>query len=319
MLKLITTITNTRQEPAVRYVVNRDIDREKWNNCIEVAPNSQPYAYSWYLDVVAPEWNALVLGDYETIMPLPIRQKLHIRYVYQPFFVQQLGVFSVHPLSQKTVNLFLKALPSDLQYVDAYLNEGNNFVLKSGRSALRLNYILSLNKKYDLIYNSYSTNTKRNVKKARTKGLFIHDNLNPELAVELYRQNVGSRLPALKAEHYYQLKRLIYECIHRGMGVVKGVYTADNQLCAAAFFIHTSRRIINLLPAMTPLGKENGAMFLLMDETIRANSETKCLLDFEGSMIASIARFYKGFGGNPINYWHIQKNDLPWYIRWWKE
>ncbi len=319
MIKYITKAANNVQTTPIKFVSNTNIDYKKWDACIYHSANSRPYVYSWYLDVVAPEWDALVWGDYEMVMPLPVNQKLHIRYLYQPFFVQQLGVFSIHPLSQKTVNEFLEAIPSNIQYVDSYLNEGNQFVIKNMRVAKRINYLLSLRRPYQDIYKDYNTNTKRNLKKAQQQGLYVHQHIQPEVAVQTFRRNVGARLPQLKDGHYQQLERLMYECIHRGIGEVKGVYDEHNDLCATAFFITTHNRIVNLLPASNANGRQNGAMALLIDDTIRANAESMLVFDFEGSMIDSIARFYKGFGAKPIYYWHVQKNDLPWYIKWWKE
>ena len=39
-------------------------------------------------------------------------------------------------------------------------------------------------------------------------------------------------------------------------------------------------------------------------------------IDFEGSSVDSIARFYQGFGAENIPYYHIKQNRLPWWIRW---
>ncbi|MBK8472915.1 MAG: hypothetical protein IPL33_12555 [Sphingobacteriales bacterium] len=56
--------------PAIRYVAHADIDRLRWDDAITRAANSLPYAYSWYLDIVAPHWDALVTDDYSAVMPL---------------------------------------------------------------------------------------------------------------------------------------------------------------------------------------------------------------------------------------------------------
>jgi hypothetical protein len=63
-------------------------------NAIARSFNGIVYAYSWYLDIVSPGWDALVKDDYKSVMPLTWRKKYGIKYLYQPFFTQQLGVFS---------------------------------------------------------------------------------------------------------------------------------------------------------------------------------------------------------------------------------
>ena len=77
----------------VKYINHKDIDAEKWALCIENAENSRIYANIWHLDRTAIVWDALVYGDYKFVMPLPIRNKFGISYVYQPLFCQQLGIF----------------------------------------------------------------------------------------------------------------------------------------------------------------------------------------------------------------------------------
>ena len=53
------------------YHKNNEIDREQWDNCIRNTPGAKPYAYSWYLDIMAPGWQALVDDDYDSVFPVP--------------------------------------------------------------------------------------------------------------------------------------------------------------------------------------------------------------------------------------------------------
>jgi len=55
----------------IKYIKRADLLIEKYDTCIDLAINSRIYAYSWYLDVVADHWDALVYGDYEAVMPIP--------------------------------------------------------------------------------------------------------------------------------------------------------------------------------------------------------------------------------------------------------
>ncbi len=47
--------------------------------------------------MAAGQWDALVLDDYQAVMPLTWRSKFGIRYLYQPAFTQQTGIFSASP------------------------------------------------------------------------------------------------------------------------------------------------------------------------------------------------------------------------------
>jgi hypothetical protein len=51
-------------------------------------------------------------------------------------------------------------------------------------------------------------------------------------------------------------------------------------------------------------------MSLIVDKVIRDYAEKKGYLDFEGSKVASIARFYQGFGAKPTTFPQIKKNSI---------
>ena len=59
----------------IKYLQYKEIDKAKWDVCITNAPNGLIYGYSFYLDCMARRWDALVLGDYEAVMPLTWNKK----------------------------------------------------------------------------------------------------------------------------------------------------------------------------------------------------------------------------------------------------
>jgi hypothetical protein len=67
------------------------------------------------------------------------------------------------------------------------------------------------------------------------------------------------------------------------------------------------------------LAKKTGAMFFLINNFIREYARKKVTLDFEGSNLPGLARFYTGFGSEEYVYLQIKKNNLPKLIRWFKK
>ena len=59
----------------LRHIKHADIDKVKWDSVTLNSANGLIYNLSSYLDVVAPNWEALILGDYKAIMPLPVKKK----------------------------------------------------------------------------------------------------------------------------------------------------------------------------------------------------------------------------------------------------
>ena len=67
---------------------------------------------------------------------------------------------------------------------------------------------------------------------------------------------------------------------------------------------------------VTDNGKSKGAMHLLFDYFIRQNSGKHYLLDFGGSSVDSVARFYKNFGAKDCLYLQVKKNNLSRLVKW---
>ena len=83
-------------ESNIAYIPQQQIDKTKWDNCINAAANGLLYARSYYLDTTAITWDALVLNDYEAVMPLPIRKKWIFSYLFEPPMTPVLGIFGNH-------------------------------------------------------------------------------------------------------------------------------------------------------------------------------------------------------------------------------
>ena len=70
----------------IRYLKNHQIDRDKWDGCIQTSVQKSVYGCSWYLDVICSNWDALVEDDYVSVMPVTKNSKYLMNYIYPPFF-----------------------------------------------------------------------------------------------------------------------------------------------------------------------------------------------------------------------------------------
>ncbi len=296
----------------IRYLKHSEIDFEKWDACMDDAINGIFYGYSWYLDMCARTWDALVEDDYRAVMPLPVRLKGGIRYLFQPFFVQQLGVFSRHGLNAEVTRRFLDAIPASIRYLDYNLNTYNvlpaDHPLVDGRL---VTYELDLIPSYAHLYAKYSDNTRRNLKKAEKNALFLTPHGRPEDIIHAFRQNRGRWGVPFREEDYRVLKHLIYAGMHKQMVSLKCAYTADNNFCAGIVFYKSHKKAVWLFSGATPEARQNGAMAMLVDDFIREHAGKEMVLDFEGSSDPNLARFYRGFGSEECVFLRIRKNRLP--------
>jgi hypothetical protein len=295
--------------PEIKFVPNKDIDRAKWDQCIQLSGNSSVYARCWFLDIVCPTWEGLVWGDYKYIMPLPIRRKFGISFLAQPIYAQQFGIF---PEPEDTIlTEMLEWISSHFKYIRLSLNPSNISNPPSFLYKVRKNYILSLNLPYHEITERFSQNTRRNIRKARPEGFLLK-----EIGVAEYI-NLKSNAPGVEGNPQFQktLGQIITTAMSLLKGKIYGAYSSENVLCAAAFFLFDSKRIYYLNAVSSVTGKELSAMYAIVDQFIQDHTEQDLILDFEGSQNPGIARFYEGFGSECEIYQHIYRNTLPWPLR----
>ncbi|MDD5571918.1 MAG: hypothetical protein PHD97_12280 [Bacteroidales bacterium] len=301
----------------IEYLTHSEIDKAKWNNCIENSFNGIIYAYSWYLDVLCESWDALIIGDYEYVFPLTYRKKYGIHYLCQPYFNQQLGVFSNKKLDEGIVSDFIDAIPDKFKFIEINLNKYNKISRKDFKYKTNITLELDLISSHEELKKDYSENNLRNVKTAEKNNLTINDSANPEEIINLFRKNRGKQIKNLKDNDYENLKSLIDIIQKKGKGQVWAAYK-ENELCAGIFFVESNNKVIFLFSGSGQTARETGAMSFIIDKFIEKNAQRNLILDFAGSNNENLARFYKGFGSKECSYLQIRKNNLPWFIKWMK-
>ena len=296
----------------IRYIRHNNIDFAKWDHCIDHSVNGMFYAYAWYLDMTANSWDALVEDDYRAVMPLPFRKKAGIRYIFQPFFVQQLGVFSTYRLNESVTERFLEAVPGEFSYADFNLNTFNHLSERHPSIGGKgVTYELDLIAPYDHLREGYSANARRNIKKAAAREVFVTNAGRPEDIIRIFRQNRGRRGMPFAEKDYLVLKHLIYAGMHKGMVSLRFAYSPTNDLCAGIVFFKSHHKVVLLFSGSTPEARSNGAMSLLIDHFIQENAGKELVLDFEGSADPGLARFYRGFGSEECVFLRIIMNNMP--------
>ena len=304
----------------IKYLKHSDINKSKWDECIHHSFNKNIYANSWYLDIVAKNWEALVEDDYKTVMPLTWNKKYGINYLHQPYFTQQLGVFSVNnDLSESKITEFLSAIPSHYRFIEVNLNINNslsnrNFEIKNG-----ITHLLNLNRTYEEIQKDYSENLKRNIIKASKADIKIIKDISIDDLILLFRENRGLEVANLKDKDYALFKKLCIAIKQNATLNNIGVIDKAGNLIAGAIFPEYLNQAVFLFSGLSDEGKKAGAMPFLIDAFIKENANTEIILDFDGSVNPNLARFYKSFGSDERIYPQIKRNLLPKPIKWLKK
>jgi hypothetical protein len=300
----------------IKYLQYKEIDKAKWDACISNAPNGLIYGYSFYLDCMAKQWDALVLNDYEAVMPLTWNKKYGFYYLYQPAFTASLGVFGKN-LTKEIIDDFVSMLPSKFKLVEISLNSGNIVGDSRPFSLLRSNYILHLNRSYEQLYKSYRDNHKRNITKAFQLGCRVSKEIAIDEIIQLYKEQL-QHVDGTKPEDYPNFKKL-YELLKgRKQAEVYGIIDPKNKVLASAVFFFSHNRAYYIMVGNHPDGKTIGASHALIDAFIKDHAGQNLILDFEGSDIRNLAFFYSGFGATEEIYPALKINQLPFYVKWLK-
>lgn len=286
------------------------IDKRRWDDCIAKSFNGSVYAWSWYLDIVHPDWEALIENDYERVMPLTPSRKFFLSYMFQPFFVQQLGVYSQSTLSADDVERFVRAIPAKYKIVRYRLNEFNKVDYELGIYEPHRNVVLDLIYDYQSLCNNYNNNTKRNLIKANSAGLTIDKDVKAETIIKLFAENRGRDVEHWKEKEYKRLLDLVDTAIYHECCFVCGVNDIEGRTIAGGIFMCSHDRIIFLFSGSDESYKNKHALTFLLDNMIREFSESKYIFDFEGSDNDGLFRFYKGFGGKEVYYPEVKYNNL---------
>lgn len=293
----------------VRYLKYADIDPSRWNAAINNDTTRLPYGLTWWLNAVCPgRWDGLVLDDYRAVMPLP-REPFSFRrpfsswaqpwllsgtevQVQRPFFTQQCGPFG--GLRPGDINELFANLPNGLPPLTLPLTENalTTEVPTEYTLEFRTNYVLDLSPELETIRAGYHKDIRRKIRKHGPATLLAAD---PDLVVDNYRKEIGPKA-GLKAKHFTCARTLVKAAIQHDAGYCYQLQSENGELLATGFFPQHRGRIINLLPVSTPIGYQREGMAMLIDEVIKRHHGPGNLLDFEGSDISGIAKFFSYFG-----------------------
>jgi hypothetical protein len=295
------------------YLRNSEIDREQWDSCIKASQPYKPYGYSWYLDIMAPGWEALIDDEYDAVFPIPARTKFGIKYIATPIFLQQLGAFSPDKSSEYAINEFLDYMPKFYRLID--LCVGQKVIRKEFIISERSNHELNLSASYEKLWNNFHPECRRNIEKASRKKIELVNDISPDELIDLFMILKERIIKRIKPRDFLHLRELMDYCLKTKKGRIVGVRASRNKIVFGQFIIETPGYINLFFGVNTVESRERRINYFVINELIKNKSSDKVILDFAGSSIPSVATFMESFGSIYNPYYRIYRNRLPWPIR----
>jgi len=294
----------------LRLVSRTEIDDLKWNQVVLNATCFRHYGLTYFLDACAPNWVAIILGDYEIVWPLPVKI-FPVKRVFQPLLAQQLGPFSASVIDSKTIDDALVLIQARFKNVNIKFNES---VTELGLQPLtnHLNVEMSLSSDYETLRQPYNRNVRSNLKKAEKSNVVVKRNDDAfAFVIEAFKKGERAENSILNGDFYQDVSNIYKAFLKRGEAECY-IALINEQPVAGQLILTSGGRILNFFTASTPAARSTGAMHAIIDFVIRQFSTKALALDFEGSNDDSLRFFYQSFGGTEKVYLQAQFNTLIW-------
>jgi len=282
----------------VQIINHKELDKVIWDKKIGASDSPSFFMLSWVLDILHPNWDALVYLNYEAFMPIPKAQKYGLTYVFQPKFMRSLSIFNENEDHRSAIIAFFSKTYS-------LVNVNLDFELKESNSN-GVFQKLSIPSSCELLQNAYSKNALRVISK-----------LDVEIEYKLF-YDAGTfieffkkikNIKSLKSNSYSKLHQLINETLKRENGKLIAAFY-KGEMIACGFFIFFQKQVYFLKGTVNKLGREKGAFYGLIDYVLQSLIGRFEHFDFVGSNDKGVAGFYKKFGAQDFHYSILKYNTI---------
>lgn len=307
--------------PAPWSLVHRSaLDLDWYGGVLQSWKGVSVYAASHHLDAVcAGNWAVAggpgpLVAEWKWLLPLPYRPgKLHLPWIMQPLFTQQLGlIYDASLTKQQRVELLSEVLKwlSRQPFPTVYSFNHLNFLDLQAASLLAglevaPNYVLPLAPPFDETAEGFERNLIRKLRR-RFPHHYTYDQ-EWQSVVQLFEQHINPGRNILNQRHLERLRRMIVAWQSAGSVAKPSLISAraadpDGNLLAGLLYLvqygadGNPLRYVTFMGGATALGKKQDSQMKLMAENISHWSQQNAVYDFEGSRIPGIAKVFSTYG-----------------------
>lgn len=268
-------------------------------------------------DVVIVEKGGRIIGA----MPFTIKKIKFFTYLGQPQLTQHLGPW-IRPSEVKYAKkisrekdillALIKKLPSYDNYTQNWSYNYQNwlpFYWKGFKQTTKYTYVIEDLTNLDEVFRGFQEKVRTDIRKAigRNK-LVIKEDTSIEDFFEL-NQKVFERQSRKRPFTDNFLKNVIKTLQEENMVKWFVAYDEEERPHAGVLIVWDKETAYYLLGGGDPKLRSSGATSLCIWEAIKFSSTIVKKFDFEGSMVESIERFIRGYGGIQKQYFKVSKTN----------
>jgi hypothetical protein len=270
--------------------------------------DAKVYAQPWYLDIVFDKkWECLVFGNYDFVLPISLQKKMFWKFAQLPILTQQLGIFPNKNIPEEVLLAFSDKLQSRYHYI-AYSSVQD---LKLGKAQERTNCMLSLA--------DYPPTGKRGerlrraIRSAVKNHIIVQPSTDIETSLTFYFNNFHFTGATLNRSQEKQMRNVLSQLFSCGKLKIYQAYR-ENELVAINMWLIHKETAYYMVSISNEVGRKHRAMNLLVHTFIEQCENVKTI-DFEGSSIEGVKRFFRSFGAEEERYYLNTQNRLPYFLQ----
>ncbi|MBK7340315.1 MAG: hypothetical protein IPQ10_02440 [Saprospiraceae bacterium] len=308
----------------------REIDEQEWNRFIECSPHGNIYHLYNYLTHLLEDWKAIMVyegSELLAILPFSVKRKYLINYAIQPIFSQYIGIimkaysdntYKKYELQKKVIQTIHVAIPKDIHFFQYNFAPEYNYGMAlrwlGWNQSIKYTYWVDISKGYEVFIGEAASHVRREIKKAQQNGIRIEVENNPDLVIDILKLAKPELIKKLDQKYLKALSNNSSYFYSSGRSCTLIAYKDSTPIAGMIYFLYKNK-MIYYQGSTIPKYKNSGAMSLIISESVRILGGNYTILDFDGSMIEPIERFFRGFGAYPVPYFSYTLNNSPWLIQ----
>jgi hypothetical protein len=279
-------------------------------------PSVSLFSEPWWLDAVAPGgWDEVIHekgGEIVARMPFTVKKRYGLTYLGMPPLTQHLGPTLRDTGGKPATRLarekdLLTTLVGKLPRYDAFrqnfhhsVTNGLPFHWAGFTQSVGYTYVLPLADGAEAAWGGFDGRTRTSVRKAGELAEVGESGTVDELLDPVWATYARlGRSPPYTRELVH---RVVDQATRRGRCETLFARDGAGELHAGALFVWDANTTYYLIGAATEAGRRSNAPALLLWRAIQRSAARSAFFDFEGSMVESIERFFRGFGASQTPY-----------------
>ncbi len=282
------------------------VDDAEWNACVAACcGGSAGYMHTAYLDAVAPGWGALQFADGGRF-PIWPRGWGPLRQYRQPWFVQHLSVLTPDGMNKPSAGILAHSMANARLGVlkGACLLEFQVDEAPPDARQMPDGWQVIARTTYRLLIDpesaraGYSAHHRRLIRPM--DGLQFVQSNDSESFLRLFVSQVAGKA-RLSAQQIRALSRLL-KVLLGNQNAALWTLMGDRELLCGCVLLRSGDRLVYQFAGSSRAALHMGGMHRLVDHILHRPEYGGLTLDFEGSDLPGLQRFYAGFGARPHPY-----------------